>query len=371
MFEKFNIPSSLMPSDARFGVGPSKIPKAFVESLAKVSPEYLGTSHRRPNVVKIYQDLIDGIKAYFNLPKDHEIIMGNGGATFLFDMIGLGLVRKSSLHYTCGEFSNKWLKAHSKIPWIETTNIAAKFGEGVTFTQHGEVDMVCATLNETSTGVMLDKLPEVSGDTLLAIDATSGAGQIKIDFEKVDVYFFSAQKIFAGEGGFYIAILSPKAIKRALELDSREEYIPEIMRWSYAIDKSRLGQTFNTPSLSTGFYLNEQLKLMNKLGEDEVIHQAKQKVELIADWVSSKDYLEHYVGEVNIRSHSVATVNVNSKYSADDLCQRLRELKVAYDIEGYRKLGLNQLRISLFHNVDFDDLEKLTKIISLAIESEG
>lgn len=370
MFEKFNVSDNLKPSDPRFGVGPSKIPKVFVERLAEASDEYLGTSHRKQNVVKIYKELLDGLKTYFKLPKNYEIVIGNGGATFLFDMIGLGLVRNSSIHYTCGEFSSKWYKAHANIPWITTKNLNTEFGASTNPENHDDFDMICATLNETSTGVMLTDLPEVGDETLLALDATSGAGQMKVDFSKVDVYFFSAQKVFAGEGGFYIAILSPKAIKRAMELDKREEYIPEVMRWSYAIEKSRLGQTFNTPSLSTAFYLNEQVKMMNELGEEEVIRQAKEKADFIYKWVESKSYLNCFVKEKASRSHSVATINVDPKFSVSELTARLRELGIAYDIEGYRKLGLNQLRISLFHNIDFEDLKKLSKIISLAIEEE-
>ena len=53
----------------------------------------------------------------------------------------------------------------------------------------------------------------------------------------------------------------------------------------------------------------------------------------------------------------------------DELTERLKVLGAARDIEGYRKLGLNQLRIGLFHNIEIDDLRKLTEIISLAIES--
>ena len=48
----------------------------------------------------------------------------------------------------------------------------------------------------------------------------------------------------------------------------------------------------------------------------------------------------------------------------------MRAQDVAIDIEGYRKLGRNQFRIALFHNVTLDNLKKLTQIISLAIEAE-
>ena len=58
-------------------------------------------------------------------------------------------------------------------------------------------------------------IPDVDESTLLAVDATSGAGQVPLDLNKVDLYFFSPQKIFASEGGFFVCIMSPKAIKRA------------------------------------------------------------------------------------------------------------------------------------------------------------
>ena len=298
-------------------------------------------------------------------------MIGNGGATFLFDMIGLGLVKKKSLHFTCGEFSEKWYKSHKNIPWLEVEKKSVAYGEGINPEDSSDFDMICTTLNETSTGVMINSLPDVSEETILAVDATSGAGQIKVDFNKVDLYFFSPQKVFAGEGGFYIAIMSPKAIARALELCKRSEYIPEVMRWDYAIEKSRLSQTYNTPAISTAFYLNEQVKLMNELGEKKVIELAQAKAKLLYEWAEEKDYLSPYVTDKPFRSIAVATINVDEKYPVDDLVRRLRELEVAYDIEAYRKLGTNQLRIGMFHNIDYEDLEKLTKIISLAIEENN
>jgi phosphoserine aminotransferase len=201
---------------------------------------------------------------------------------------------------------------------------------------------------------------------LVAMDATSGAGQIKIDFTHVDVYYFSPQKVFASEGGLYVAILSPKAIKR-IEKIARDttRYIPESMKLLHAVENGKQNQTYNTPSITTLFFLNEQLKLMNKLGEDLVIAQAKKKAQLLYGWAESKPYLSAYITDGKFRSDAVATIDVDAKYSVDELAKVLRAQNVAIDIEGYRKLGRNQFRIALFHNVSFDDLEKLTKIISL------
>ncbi|MBT4791761.1 MAG: phosphoserine transaminase [Halobacteriovoraceae bacterium] len=369
MFESLEIAKDLYPTDPRFGVGPSLVPVEHLANLLASGKALLGTSHRQSAVRNLCQEVQAGLKKYFNLPAEYEVIIGNGGATFLFDMIGLGLVKKSSLHYVMGEFSNKWYDSHKNIPWLEVSQQAVNFGAGLEIEPSDDVDMICCTLNETSTGVQIADLPVVSKDVLLAVDATSGAGQIKVDFNKVDLYFFSPQKVFASEGGFYVAIMSPKALARAKSLYDRSEYVPKVMSWKFAIENSLKNQTYNTPAISTIFLLNEQIKKLNELSQDKVIELAKKKAEFIYTWAKDKEYLNCFVTEEKYRSQSVATIDLDEKYSASDLTQKLRKMGVVQDIEAYRKLGRNQFRISLFHNNSLADLQKLTKIISLAIEN--
>jgi phosphoserine aminotransferase len=373
MFENFKVPKELMPSDPRFGVGPSLIPIEAVRNLANTGSELLGTSHRKMPVRNVVKEMQEGIRSYFNLPADHEVVIGNGGATFLWDMIGLGLVEKASAHFICGEFSDKWYRSHNIIPWISAKPIKVDFGEGINPVEEPHHDLLCCTLNETSTGVQLSDIPGLNNpDTLMGVDATSGAGQIKADFNKIDLYYFSPQKVFASEGGFYVSIMSPKAIARAQKLaKDKTRFIPESMKWMNAIENSRNNQTYNTPAISTIFLLNEQIKLMNKLGEAKVIEAAKKKAHLLYGWAEEKPYLSPFVKNPEFRSDAVATIDIDSKYNVDDLTAMLRSQKAAYDIDGYRKLNRNQLRISMFHNVSFENLEKLTRIISLAIESEA
>jgi len=372
MFENFKVPSDLLPTDPRFGVGPSLIAPEVVQKLAETKFSFLGNSHRKNAVKNVVKEIQDGLKTYFNLPQGYEVVLGNGGATMLWDMIGLGLVEKTSAHFVCGEFSDKWYRSHKLIPWISTKEVKVDFGKGINPEEVEGADLICCTLNETSTGVMLSSVPKMKNpQTLLAMDATSGAGQIKVDFENVDVYYFSPQKVFAAEGGLFVAIMSPKAIERALRLEKdKTRYVPEFMKWSLAIDNSRLNQTYNTPSLSTLYFMNEQIKEMNKLGEEKVIAMAKKKAELLYSWAESKPYLKAYIEEKNFRSQAVATIDVDDQYKTEDLSKVLRSQKVAFDIDSYRKLNRNQFRIALFHNVSYENLEKLTKVISLAIESE-
>ena len=110
---------------------------------------------------------------------------------------------------------------------------------------------------------------------------------------------------------------------------------------------------------------------MNELGLNKVIEMAKKKANLIYNWATEKPYLSCYIGEEKFRSLSVSTIDIDEAYPVGDLINCLVKQKAAYNIDGYRKLGRNQLRISLFHNITFEDLEKLTKIISMAIEEKA
>ena len=365
------IPPNKIPSDPRFGVGPSKVPTEHIQSLLNSGQRYLGTSHRKPEVIKVVESAQQGLRQYFNLPSDYAVVLGNGGASIVWDMIGLGMTEKKSLHYVWGEFSQKSFKAHKKIPWIKTEEIKSEMGSALTPLVQNDCDVLCYPLNETSTGVQMTESVKKSStdDVIVCVDATSGAGQIPIDLTKVDIYYFSPQKVFAADGGLFIAFLSPKAIERARKISKDENrYIPMFMEWTTHIDFAAKGQTPTTPSLANIWLLNEQIQLMNQLGESKVVSQAQSKANTIYQWALDKSYLNPYVKEANLRSQSVATIDLDEKYPVAEIASWLKKNNFAIDIEGYRQLNRNQFRISLFHNVLEEDLAKLCWIISALIE---
>ncbi len=371
MFDNFQIPENLIPSDPRFGCGPSLVPTEFLHMLAKTGVHYMGTSHRKPAVKNVVREIQEGLMKYFNVPSDYLVVLGNGGATLLFDMIALGIVEKKATHFTCGEFSEKWYKSSKLVPWIQTEQVSVEFGKGINGVAVAGSDLIGVTLNETSTGVQLSALPVVDENTILAVDATSGGGQCPCDVSKTDIYFFSPQKVFASDGGLWVAIMSPKALARAKKIAAdKSRYVPDIMNWNNAISNSEANQTYNTPALTTLFMMNEQIKGMNILGYEKVKELAQKKADLLYGWAESKPYLSCYIAEKEFRSVAVATIDVDPKVNVDDIIKFLEKKKVVYGIDGYRKLGRNQFRISMFHNITYNDLEKLTGLLSVMIESK-
>jgi phosphoserine aminotransferase len=370
---EFNIPANKIPSDPRFGVGPSKVPMAHVESLLKHTKNYLGTSHRKPEVIKVVQSAQEGLRQYFNLPKDYAVVFGNGGASIVWDMIGLGMTKEKSLHYVWGEFSQKSYKSHKKIPWISATEVKAEMGSAVIPTLQPGYDVVCYPLNETSTGVQMtanvERATAESQDVLICVDATSGAGQTPIDLTNIDIYYFSPQKVFAADGGLFVAFLSPRAIERSKQIaaDSKR-YIPMFMEWGPHLEYAAKGQTPTTPSLANLWLLNEQIQVMNKLGEQKVAAMSLEKAQFMYQWAESKKYLNPYVQAISLRSQSVATIDIDAAFPVAEIASFMKQKNLAIDIEGYRQLNRNQFRISMFHNVLKEDLEKFAWIISNIVE---
>jgi len=369
VFAPKNLDPALKPTDPRFGCGPSLVPLRFLKDLEAEGVHLIGTSHRKAPVKNLVARIKSALRQYYKLPDDYTIVLGNGGATLLFDMIALGVVEKKVIHYTCGEFSNKWFKSSAKVPWIEAREVAAEYGEGIEVKAPEEADLIACTLNETSTGVQIKGIPLVKAHQVLAVDATSGAGQIKLNMDQVDLYFFSTQKVFAAEGGLFVAFLSPKAKERALKInEDQSRYIPEIMNWKTAIVNSDKDQTYNTPSISTLYLLARQVEDMNERGEDVICKEANRKAELIYQWASEKSYLNPYIKKPDERSRSVATIDVAKAIPVDTILKYLADKQWVYGIDSYRKLGRNQVRISLFDQVTYGDLEKLTKILSILME---
>ncbi|MFE8117952.1 aminotransferase class V-fold PLP-dependent enzyme [Brenneria goodwinii] len=364
------LPKKLIPSDPRFGCGPSLIQLADLTNLQAKGPHLLGTSHRKEPVRALCREIQNNIKTYLSIPNDYSIVFGNGGATLLFDMIGLGLVRSHICHYVCGEFSEKWFKASRRIPWIQSDRIAVNNGFANTFLKNTDADVIAITLNETSTGVMNTNIPNVDQECLLAIDATSAAGQISCNLSLVDVFFFSPQKVFASEGGLFIAIISPKAKLRISEIAAKSNrYIPVFADWQIALNNSEQQQTYNTPAVVTLFLFTEQLRRLNEIGFPEIERQSKEKADFIYQWAESREYLSPYVIDCNARSITVATIDVSGCISVDKLTSFLEQHHLVYGIEGYRALKRNQLRIALFPNISFENLKKLTLLIDYLIES--
>jgi phosphoserine aminotransferase len=368
--ENIQIPADLKPSDGRFGAGPSKIRPESLAALAKVGNTYLGTSHRRPGVKHVVGQIREGLSQLFELPEGYEVVLGNGGATAFWDIATFGLIKERSQHLTFGEFSSKFASAAKEAPFLQApTVIKSEPGTHPLPQAEKGIDVYALTHNETSTGVMMPikRIEGVDADSLVLVDATSGAGGLEIDITQSDVYYFSPQKCFASDGGLWVGVFSPAAIARVQQIKESGRWIPTSYDLTTAIENSRLDQTYNTPALVTLWLLADQLEWMNSNGGMKfTTSRTADSAQRLYTWAEKADYTTPYVADPDMRSNVIGTIDFDDSIDAEFVAKTLRSNGIL-DTEPYRKLGRNQLRIAMFPAIEPSDVEALTACVDYVV----
>jgi phosphoserine aminotransferase len=365
------IPAELLPGDGRFGAGPSKVRTAAVDALAATGTSFLGTSHRQATVRNVVGHVREGLADLFSLPDDYHVVLGNGGSTAFWDVATFSLIRGRSQHLSFGEFSAKFGAAAQAAPFLaEPTIVKADPGTRAEAYAEAGVDAYAWPHNETSTGVMapIRRVDGADEDSLVLIDATSGAGGLPVDIRETDVYYFAPQKCFASDGGLWIALMSPPAIDRVAEIKAGGRWIPAFLDLQTAIDNSALNQTYNTPSLATLFLLAEQLDWLAGLGGlTAAVARTAESSTALYTWAEKAEYATPFVAEPADRSLVIGTIDFDESIDAARVAQVLRANGIV-DTEPYRKLGRNQLRVAMFPAIDPDDVRALTTCIDWTID---
>jgi phosphoserine aminotransferase len=365
------IPDDLKPGDGRFGSGPSKVRPEQVEHLAQHAVSVMGTSHRQAPVKGVVRRVRDGLGELFSLPDGYEVALGNGGTTVFWDALAFGIVDRSALHLTYGEFSSKFAKVTADAPFIDQSEaIEAAPGDAPDLPQSVDADVVAWAHNETSTGVMVP-VSRPAGDALVLVDATSGAGGLPVDVAETDVYYFAPQKSFASDGGLWLALLSPAAVERIDKIAASGRWIPESISIATALDNSRKDQTYNTPAVATLLLLADQIEwMLGNGGLDWCVERTRDSSSRLYGWAEERSFTTPFVTDPAKRSQVVGTIDFSDEVDAAAIAKTLRSNGIV-DVEPYRKLGRNQLRVAMFPAIEPDDVEALTACIDWIVERQA
>jgi len=365
------IPAELLPTDGRFGCGPSKVRPEAVTALAAAAPGYLGTSHRRDGVRSVVARIREGVSSLFSIPDGYEVVLANGGATAFWDVAASCLIENKSQHLSFGEFSGRFASVAAAAPHLQDPDVIESApGTHPSPLGRAGIDLYALTQNETSTGVAMPVTRPEGADagSLVAVDATSAAGGLRVDVSQADAYYFAPQKCFASDGGLWLALLSPAAIERAERVGGSGRWIPATLDVRTAITNSRLDQTYNTPALATLYLLADQLEWMLAGGGLEwAASRTDRSAEHLYGWAESSSYASPFVAKPDERSHVVGTIDLDASVDSEQVCQVLRANGIL-DTEPYRKLRRNQLRVAMFPAIEPDDVAALTTCVDHVVE---
>ncbi|WP_233557819.1 phosphoserine transaminase [Tessaracoccus antarcticus] len=362
---QIDIPQNLRPADGRFGSGPAKVRREALEYLL-ARADVMGTSHRQAPVRGLVQELQEALSDLYRLPEGYEVTLGNGGATAFWDVAVFSLIAERSAHGVFGEFSRKFSTASAKAPFLGDPRVFEAPPGSVALPKDCDADTYCWAQNETSTGASAPV--RRIGDGLVLVDATSAAGGIDADIASTDAYYFAPQKNFSSDGGMWFAFLSPAAVERAESIAAGGRWIPDFLDLSSAIKNSRQHQSVNTPAIATLLMMADQVRWMQSLGGmPAVAARCASSTSIVYDWAEQRDWATPFVANPEHRSPVVATIDLDDTVDAKQVSAILRENGIV-DVDPYRALNRNQLRIGCYAAVDPSDVEKLVACIDHVVE---
>ena len=373
------IPDQIKPRDGRFGSGPSRLRPEQLPALAASGASVMGTSHRQKPVKQLVGRVRSGLRELFSLPDGYEVILGNGGTTAFWDALIAGVIRERALHLSYGEFSSKIATGTKAAPFlVDPIIVEAPAGDAPDPRASAQLDADVMTWahNETSTGVMVPVVrPDgLDDDALVLIDATSGAAGLPVNIGDADIYYFAPQKGFASDGGLWLALASPAALERIAQIDADrptvgpERWIPEFLSLTTALDNSVKDQTYNTPAVATLFLLADQIEWMLAGGGlDGMVKRTTESSSHLYSWAEAHEHATPFVSDPAKRSLVVGTIDFDDEVDAAEVAATLRANGIV-DVEPYRKLGRNQLRVAMFPATDPAEVQALTACIDYVLE---
>ncbi|MFZ9846477.1 MAG: phosphoserine transaminase, partial [Candidatus Limnocylindrus sp.] len=157
------------------------------------------------------------------------------------------------------------------------------------------------------------------------------------------------------------------AIERAERL-AAERYIPAVLSLAAAVKESRKDQTLNTPAIATLLLAAEQIDWLNASGglTWAAARSAESSGRLYA-WAESRPWASPFVEDPTIRSKSVVTIDLDAKIDAALLRDVLRSNGIV-DVDPYRSLKRNGLRVGTFPSVEPDDVSALIACVDWVVE---
>jgi phosphoserine aminotransferase len=154
-------------------------------------------------------------------------------------------------------------------------------------------------------------------------------------------------------------------------LHASERWIPEFLSLHTALDNSVKDQTYNTPAVATLFLLADQISWMLEHGGlDWCVSRSRASSEHLYGWAQETAYATPFVADPAKRSLVVGTIDFDDSIDAAAVAATLRANGIV-DVEPYRKLGRNQLRVGMFPAVETADVQALTACIDWVVERLG
>ena len=254
--------------------GPTPLPPAVSQVMAEPM-----LYHRAPAFVEIYERVLAKLPGVFRTGNDVLTFAASGSGAM--DSAAANLVRPGVPVLACaaGKFGERWIELCEAYGG-QAVRYEPGWGERLEpaeidrlLTENDGIEVVFATLSETSTGIVHDvaAIAEVTRrhDAILVIDAVSGLGaaELRQDEWGVDVVVSGSQKALMCPPGLGFASVSQRALDYAGETTTGRYFFD----WVKTATSQRKGDSPFTPAVSLFLGLDVALDMIEEEGLDNVI----------------------------------------------------------------------------------------------------
>ena len=256
--------------------GPTPIPPQVSQVMAEPV-----LYHRAPAFVKLYERVLGKLGHVFRTGNDVLAFAASGSGAMESAVANLIRPGVPVLACAAGKFGERWIELCEAYGARVVTHAPA-WGQRLDpaeidalLADNADIEVVFATLSETSTGVVHDvrAIAEVARrhDCLLAVDAVSGLGaaELRQDAWGIDVVVAGSQKALMCPPGLAFASVSQRALDYAAENPGGRYYF-DWARTAKGQRKDPPDSPF-TPPVTLFAALDVALDMIEREGLDEVL----------------------------------------------------------------------------------------------------
>ena len=332
-----------------FSPGPSKLPQSVIDKVEKSVNNYKHTgksvleiSHRSIEFDDLLNEINNNFYDLFNLPKDINLLLLQGGATYQNSLIPMNINKEDNLGcFVTGTWGMKTSEDFQKI-FKNLEIIDARKNELNRYLEKNysgfqNIDYLHMTSNETIEGIQIQNFNSINHKNLI-IDMSSDLGSYNFNFDNLSYVYAGAQKNM-GIPGVTICL-------------AKEEFLVDIDNPKYLNLKLLVNSNsvLNTPPTLSIYVLNLVTHWMIEMGGVDYFQTKSEKQsKKIYDFIDENaDFMVCNV-EANQRSKSNIVFNfLNDEYDKEFV--ELAKDTGIIGINGHRSVG--GIRVSLFNSVD-------------------
>ncbi|CAK72696.1 unnamed protein product (macronuclear) [Paramecium tetraurelia] len=262
--------------------------KSELKNWNQTSLSVLEMSHRSAEYLSIHNKLLSDLRMLFNIPKNYQVMLMQGGATLQYSAIPMNLLNKNQTagYIITGKYSQQAYEEAKK--FCDPKIIA--LGE----VPHQDIAYVFYVDNEMAEGIQINQLPHCD-DKIVVCDMTSSFGSKIINVDKFGCIFASLQYNL-GIPGLCIVIIKDELIGQS------DRTIPSMADYQIMKKNNSIYNTIPCYNVYISGLLTEQLL---EIGLKQVEQEQLNKSRFIYDFIDkNQDRFSCHCSITNLRSNN-------------------------------------------------------------------